>query len=65
MNYQFSLMKISMMNSWLKILQIDISTQLTKKIPGIPYLWPYPGQEAFPPDTNPSVKLPYNNLSGI
>ena len=58
-------MKIFMLNSWLKILQIDISTQMNKKIWEIPYLWPYPGQEAFPPDTNPSVTSPYNNLSGI
>ena len=49
----------------LKILQIDISTQLTKKIRGIPYLLPSPGQEAFLLDTNLSVTLPYNNLSGI
>ena len=57
--------EILYVNSWLKILQIDINTQLTKKIWGIPYLWPYPGQEAFPPDTNLSVTSPYNNLSGI
>ena len=49
----------------LKILQIDISNQLTKKIRGIPYLLPLPGQEAFLLDTNLSVTLPYNNLSGI
>ena len=58
-------MKISMWIQVLKILQIDISTQLTKKIRGIPYLLPSPGQEAFHLDTNLSVTLPYNNLSGI
>ena len=61
---QSSLIKISV-NSSLQILQIDISTQLTKKIGGIPSLLPLPGQEAFPPDINLSVTLPYNNLSGI
>ena len=57
-------MKISIWIQILKILQIDISTQLTK-IRGIPYLLPSPGQEAFHLDTNLSVTSPYNNLSGI
>ena len=35
------------MNSWLKILQIDISIQLTKKIWGIQYLGPYPGPSSL------------------
>ena len=47
------------MNSNLKILQIDISTQLTKKIRGIPYLLPSPGQEAVPLDTNLLVKTKF------
>ena len=54
------------MNSILKILQIDLSTQLTSRIWGIQYLVPYPGPGSLSsyekqiPQCNP-----YNNLSGI
>ena len=53
-------MKISMWIQSLKTLQIDISTQLTKKIWGIQYLKPYPGPSSF--SSNKQISQSFNHL---